>query len=95
MSSPSQSKAIHTLVKRGWISLAQFGALANRTYPAIHKAQKRGEVPTVIVNGIHRIYTGSVLSLLSDGRYKNQDMHDLIVTYLKRHGITVNDPEDI
>lgn len=66
-SSNTKKAAVEVLATRGWISLRQFAQIIEVSYPTVLAMQKRGEISTVKVGGLWRVYTDEVQRFLAFG----------------------------
>lgn len=78
MKDPSQASDKKQTFKRklhthGWVSLNGFAVLIGVAYPTALRMADRGDVKTIPVGGIRRVYADEVFRFLSNGNSPDKE----------------------
>ena len=60
---------ITRLASRGWVSLNECAGIIDVSYPTMLAMRNRGDVQTIKVGGIYRVYQDELVRLLTKGNY--------------------------
>ncbi len=73
-SSQGDAKIIAFLAARGYVSLNQFARLVGVSYPTALKMRDRGDVKTVPVGGVFRVYNDEIQRFLEKGNNSGESL---------------------